>query len=177
MWRSFTQLIFMAVLSVLLTGCVIAPIEVELSPQEKVRIVLPNSVEPVDLSSYEEELLTKVNEARAEEGVEPLVYDPQVAKVAQLKAQDLLTNNYFEHESPTYGAPSEMLTQFGIDWIASGENIAAGQLSVDEVHQGWMDSPGHRENILNPMFTHIGFGFTEGGGDYGTYWVQMFTAY
>lgn len=161
----------------LLAGCMIVPLEIELSPTEKIKIALPNSTEPVDLSTYEQQLLDLVNSARASEGKAPLEYDPHVAKVAQLKAQDLLTSNYFDHVSPTYGGPSEMLTQFGINWTASGENIAAGQLTVDEVHEGWMNSPGHRENIMGEMFTHIGFGFVEGGGDYGTYWVQMFTRY
>ncbi|WP_342528423.1 CAP domain-containing protein [Chryseomicrobium sp. FSL W7-1435] len=175
--KRLVSLLLLVIFIISLAGCVVAPIEFEISPTEKVRIVLPNSVEPVDLTTYEQSLLDKVNEARAEVGVDALLYDPHVAKVAQLKAQDLLTSNYFDHVSPTYGGPSEMLTEFGVEWMASGENIAAGQLTVEEVHEGWMNSPGHYENIVNPMFTHIGFGFTEGGGDYGTYWVQMFTAY
>lgn len=160
-----------------LSGCMIEPIEIEVSPTESLKIGFPEQVDPVDLITYEQQMLDLVNAARAEEGKPALQYDPQVAKVAQLKAQDLLTTNYFDHESPNYGSPSEMLTEFGIDWRASGENIAAGQLSVEEVHEGWMNSPGHRENIMADMFTHVGFGFVEGGGDYGTYWVQMFTAY
>lgn len=175
--RPFASSVLYTILVLFLAGCVVIPLEFDLSETEKVKIVLPSSVEPVDLSTYEQSLLDKVNAARAEVGVEPLHYDPSVAKVAQLKAQDLLTSNYFDHVSPTYGGPSDMLTQFGIKWRASGENIAAGQRSVEEVHEGWMNSPGHYENIVSPLFTHIGFGFTEGGGDYGTYWVQMFTAY
>lgn len=161
----------------LLSGCIVIPLEVELSPTEKVKIALPGTEEPVNLSTYEQQLLDLVNKEREAEGLQPLQYDSKVAKVAQLKAQDLLTNNYFEHESPTYGSPSEMLTQFDVSWTASGENIAAGQRSVEEVHEGWMNSPGHRENILQEIYTHVGFGFTEGGGDYGTYWVQLFTRY
>ncbi|MFC4355200.1 CAP domain-containing protein [Chryseomicrobium palamuruense] len=161
----------------LVSGCIMIPLGVELSPTEKVKIALPGTEEPVNLSTYEQQLLNLVNKEREAEGLQPLQYDSKVAKVAQLKAQDLLTNNYFEHESPTYGSPSEMLTQFDVSWTASGENIAAGQRSVEEVHEGWMNSPGHRENILQEIYTHVGFGFTEGGGDYGTYWVQLFTRY
>lgn len=161
----------------LLSGCVILPLEIELSPTEKVKVALPGTEDPINLTTYEQQLLDLVNQEREAVGLPALQYDAKVAKVAQLKAQDLLTNNYFDHESPTYGTPSEMLTQFDVRWTASGENIAAGQRSVEEVHEGWMNSPGHRENILQEIYTHVGFGFTEGGGDYGTYWVQLFTRY
>jgi uncharacterized protein YkwD len=66
-----------------------------------------------------------------------------------------------------------MMKQQGIDFKAAGENIAAGQKTAEEVMDGWMNSEGHRANILNPDFTHIGIGYVQ-GGDYGTYWTQLF---
>lgn len=119
------------------------------------------------------ELLDRVNAARAEAGLGALIYDKAVENVAIIKAKDMRDNNYFAHESPTYGQPHEMLTQFGIQWRASGENIAAGQNTVSAVHTAWMNSPGHRANILNPNYTHVGFGYVT-GGSYRSYWVQMF---
>ncbi|MFJ7825387.1 S-layer homology domain-containing protein [Psychrobacillus sp. NPDC096623] len=120
------------------------------------------------------ELLKLVNEERIKSDLKPLVYDTTVEKVANIKAQDMKTNNYFDHISPTYGSPSNMLTKFGVYWTASGENIAAGYSSVNAVHKGWMNSSGHRANILSSSYTHVGFGYAEGGGKYGNYWVQMF---
>lgn len=119
------------------------------------------------------ELLERVNAARAEAGLPALNYDKAVENVAMIKAKDMRDNNYFAHESPTYGEPHEMLTQFGIKWTYSGENIAAGQNTVSAVHAAWMNSPGHRSNILNKNYTHVGFGYVT-GGSYRSYWVQMF---
>lgn len=119
------------------------------------------------------ELLQQVNKARAEAGLPALKYDSSVENVAMIKAKDMRDNNYFAHVSPTYGQPHEMLTQFGIKWTYSGENIAAGQNTVSAVHTAWMNSPGHRANILNQNYTHVGFGYVK-GGSYRTYWVQMF---
>lgn len=120
------------------------------------------------------ELLKLVNAEREKNNLKPLVYDSSVENVATIKAQDMKTNNYFDHVSPTYGSPSNMLTEFGIHWTASGENIAAGYPSVSAVHKGWMNSSGHRANILSSSYTHVGFGYAEGGEKYGNYWVQMF---
>lgn len=120
------------------------------------------------------ELLKLVNVEREKNNLKPLVYEPKVGDVATIKAQDMKTNNYFDHISPTYGSPSNMLTKFGISWTASGENIAAGYYSVSAVHKGWMNSSGHRANILSSSYTHVGFGYAEGEGKYGNYWVQMF---
>lgn len=120
------------------------------------------------------ELLNMVNAARDQNGLSVLQYDKAVENVAMLKARDMRDNNYFAHRSPTYGDPHEMLTRFGVKWTASGENIAAGYQSAGAVHEGWMNSPGHRANILNSKFTHVGFGYVEGGTNYKGYWVQMF---
>ena len=82
-------------------------------------------------------------------------------------------NNYFSHDSPRYGSPFEMLQSFGVKYSSAGENIAAGQKNAQQVMNDWMNSSGHRANILNKNYTELGVGFVE-GGSYGTYWVQEF---
>ena len=79
-------------------------------------------------------------------------------------------NNYFDHNSPTYGSPFDMMRSYGIDYRTAGENIAMGQRTPQEVVNAWMNSPGHRANILNGDFTHIGVGYVEQGN----YWTQQF---
>lgn len=79
-------------------------------------------------------------------------------------------NKYFSHTSPTYGSPFDMMKKFGISFRTAGENIAMGQRTPEEVVNAWMNSSGHRQNILNPNFTHIGVGYVENGN----YWTQMF---
>lgn len=79
-------------------------------------------------------------------------------------------NNYFSHTSPTYGSPFDMMQQYGISYQSAGENIARGQSTPEEVVRAWMNSEGHRANILNGNYTHIGVGFEQNGN----YWTQMF---
>lgn len=81
--------------------------------------------------------------------------------------------NYFDHTSPTYGSPFDMMKQFGISYRTAGENIAMGQTSPQQVMQGWMNSSGHRANILNSSFTQIGVGIAKNAkGQY--IWTQQF---
>ncbi|MDK2822264.1 MAG: hypothetical protein PWQ67_22 [Clostridia bacterium] len=123
----------------------------------------------------EYEMLALINKAREEAGVGPLMMDKNLVKVARLKSQDMIVNNYFAHTSPTYGSPFEMMDNFGIDYRFAGENLA-GHYSVPGAHNALMNSPGHRRNILNPNFTHIGIGIVE-GGPYGMMFTQMFIGY
>ncbi len=120
------------------------------------------------------EVLDLVNEERNKQGLNPVMMDSSLNHIATLKAQDMRDNNYFDHNSQTYGSPFEMLQQFGIHYSYAGENIAAGQKSAQQVMNDWMNSSGHRANILNANYTHLGVGYVE-GGSYGTYWVQEFT--
>ena len=78
--------------------------------------------------------------------------------------------NYFDHNSPTYGSPFDMMKSFGISYTSAGENIAMGQTTPEQVVQAWMDSPGHRANIMNSSFTQIGVGYVASGN----YWTQQF---
>ena len=120
--------------------------------------------------NYEKEVVRLVNEIRAENGLKELTYDWELSRVARYKSQDMKDNRYFSHTSPVYGSPFQMMKSFGIKYRTAGENIARGQTTPRIVVNAWMNSSGHRANILNPSFTHIGVGYAENG----RYWTQMF---
>ncbi|WP_188207275.1 CAP domain-containing protein [Alkalibacillus aidingensis] len=129
-------------------------------------------VSDFDALEFEEQVHTLVNEERDKEGLSPLDFSDEISVVAREKSNDMAANDYFDHQSPTYGSPFEMMDHYGLEYRAAGENIAMGQRSPEQVMDGWMNSEGHRENILNDTFTHIGVGFVQEG--YQTYWTQMF---
>ena len=120
--------------------------------------------------SYEKEVVRLVNEERRSNGLSELAYDWQLSRVARYKSQDMKDNSYFSHTSPTYGSPFQMMKSFGISYKSAGENIARGQATPRDVVNAWMNSSGHRANILNSSFTHIGVGYVADG----KYWTQMF---
>ncbi|WP_188455182.1 CAP domain-containing protein [Virgibacillus oceani] len=122
------------------------------------------------LNQFEQQVVELTNQEREKQGLEPLQIDEELSKVAREKSRDMQANGYFAHNSPTYGSPFDMMKQFGIDYRTAGENIAKGQRSPEEVVNAWMNSEGHRANILNPEFTHIGVGYVESGN----YWTQQF---
>lgn len=121
----------------------------------------------------ESSVLSLVNAERSKAGLSPLTLNKQLSDVCRTKAQDMRDNNYFDHISPTYGSPSDMIKKFNIPFGAVGENIAAGQQTPAEVMQGWMNSEGHRRNILDPAYTEMGIGNVQ-GGEMGVYWAQLF---
>lgn len=116
-----------------------------------------------------------VNQERDKAGLEPLNVDLRINEVALLKSQDMVKNEYFDHTSPTYGTPYEMLESYGIEATRSGENIAVGYESAEEVMEAWMGSESHRLNILNPRYTDIGVG-VERVATGGYAWTQIFIA-
>jgi uncharacterized YkwD family protein len=122
------------------------------------------------LDQVRQQVIDLTNKARQDNGAGPLQLDTELASVAQKKSEDMAQNNYFSHTSPTYGSPFDMLRTFNVDYTKASENIAAGQQSADEVVQSWLNSEGHRKNMLDPAVTHIGVGY-ESDGDY---WTQMF---
>lgn len=119
---------------------------------------------------YEKEVVRLVNQERAKNGLSSLTYDWELSRVARYKSQDMKDNNYFSHTSPTYGSPFQMMKNFGITYKTAGENIARGYKTPESVVNGWMNSSGHRANILNSSFTKIGVGYVKDGH----YWTQMF---
>ena len=122
------------------------------------------------VDAYEREVVRLVNVERAKAGLPVLEYDWQLSRVARYKSEDMQKNNYFSHTSPTYGSPFNMMKSFGISYKTAGENIARGYSTPAAVVEGWMNSPGHRANILNSSFTHMGVGYVK----IGSYWTQMF---
>lgn len=101
------------------------------------------------LNSYEQQVAQLTNQQRAKYGLPPLKVSLKLSHMARVKAADMRDHNYFDHNSPTYGSPFNMMKQFGISYSYAGENIAAGQKTPQEVVTAWMNSPGHRANILN----------------------------
>lgn len=122
------------------------------------------------MNEFQKKIVELVNKERAKQGLKLLVPKADLNRVAQIKAEDMAKNNYFSHTSPTYGSPFDMMKKFGINYSYAGENIAMGYRTPESVMEAWMNSPGHRKNILNPNFTEIGVGFTSDG----YYWVQHF---
>ncbi|MDQ2086316.1 SafA/ExsA family spore coat assembly protein [Herbivorax sp. ANBcel31] len=134
------------------------------------KITVPNID---DIKALEDEVIRLVNSERTKNGLPALEANWQVSRVARYKSQDMIDKNYFSHTSPTYGSPFRMLESFGVSFSAGGENIAMGQRTPSEVMDAWMNSPGHRNNILSPSFTEIGVGLAKSeDGRY--YWTQMF---
>jgi uncharacterized YkwD family protein/spore coat assembly protein SafA len=125
------------------------------------------------IKSIESQVITLTNQERAKNGLKPLTANWELSRVARYKAMDMRDKNYFSHTSPTYGDPFTMMKNFGIAYTAAAENIAAGQKTPQEVVQSWMNSSGHRANILSTTYTQIGAGYAQ-GGSYGYYWVQQF---
>ncbi|USL36708.1 CAP domain-containing protein [Priestia megaterium] len=124
-----------------------------------------------DASQFEQKVVDLVNQEREKQGLKPLTLNKKLSDVARTKSKDMMGKGYFDHNSPTYGSPFDMMKQFGIEYTTAGENIAKGQQSPEDVMNAWMNSDGHRKNILNPDFTEIGVGYVKGDT---TYWTQQF---
>lgn len=125
------------------------------------------------LKAQENEVIRLVNIERSKRGLQLLKSNWQVSRVARYKSQDMASKGYFSHTSPTYGSPFKMMENFGIRFSAAGENIAYGQQTPQEVMKGWMNSSGHRANILSPSYTEIGVGLASNKSGR-KYWTQMF---
>ncbi len=125
------------------------------------------------LTAEEQQMVNLVNQERVKVGLQPLEVDMRLVKVARMKSQDMIDNNYFSHQSPTYGSPFDMMKAQGISYGYAGENLAGNQ-SVQAAHTSLMNSSGHRANILNTNFKHVGIGIVH-GGPYGIMFTQEFT--
>lgn len=126
-----------------------------------------------DVKALEQKVIDLVNQQRAWNGLPALKANWELSRVARYKSQDMINKHYFAHQSPTYGSPFNMMESFGIRFSAAGENIAYGQRTPQEVMNGWMNSPGHKANILSGVYNQIGVGVAKASN--GTfYWTQMF---
>jgi len=128
-----------------------------------------------EFTEYELRVLELVNIERQKEGLQPLKLDVALTKAARAKAKDMVDNRYFSHTSPTWGSFGEQLRHFGIQYRNAGENIASGQRTPEAVVRAWMNSSGHRANIMNAKFNKMGLGYAyTSQGNYHHYWAQWF---
>jgi uncharacterized YkwD family protein len=133
---------------------------------------IPSPYPLTGLTTGEEQMIKLVNQERTAAGLRALIADSPLTHTARLKSQDMVQSNYFAHQSPNYGSPFDMMSQFGIDFQTAGENIACNQ-TVAAAHQALMNSQGHRENILNESFVYVGIGIIS-GGPCGQMYTQQF---
>ncbi len=131
-----------------------------------------NQTTTSNLSADEQEVFNLINNQRTQNGLSALKIDSEVQKVARIKAQDMVNNNYFSHTSPTYGSPFVMLKSYKVSYNTAGENIAGNSSNSGAVN-AWMNSSGHRANILNKSFNYTGIGVVN-SPKYGKVYVQMF---
>ena len=150
-----------------------------------VKLIYPNSsnnqntsggggstVTTSQLTADEQEVFDLINAKRVANGLAALKIDDELQNVARIKAQDMVDNNYFSHTSPVYGSPFDMIKNFGISYKTAGENIAGNSSNSGAVN-AWMNSSGHKANILNSSFNYTGIGVVK-SPKYGKIFVQMF---
>ena len=134
----------------------------------------PGCTAVADPDAWRDEVLQIVNQERTSRGLSALAQNSTLDGQAESYACEMIYYDFFDHENPvTGGTLADRADESGYDYVAMGENIAVGQQSPTEVMQSWMNSEGHRANILSPIYTEIGIG-VRAGGQYGTYWVQVF---
>ncbi|WP_371525931.1 sigma-70 family RNA polymerase sigma factor [Streptomyces sp. NBC_01283] len=125
-------------------------------------------------NSYSAEVTRLVNAERAKSGCGPLTLNSKLGNAAQGHSDDMAERDFFDHTNPDGEDPGDRVTAAGYKWTTYGENIAAGQRSPSAVMDSWMNSSGHRANILNCSFKEIGVGYRQGSG--GPWWTQNFGA-
>lgn len=123
-------------------------------------------------SSYAQQVAKLVNVERSKEGLAPLTWNQQIGKAATVRAKEIQTS--FSHTRPNGSHFATVLKENGVSYRGTGENIAWGQRTPEQVVSAWMNSPGHRANIMNPSFKNIGVGYVENNSKT-PYWVQLFT--
>ena len=123
-------------------------------------------------SDYASQVVDLVNQQRAAAGLGALSTTAELNAAAQARANEIVT--LFDHSRPDGSSCFTVFGEYGVAYMAAGENIAAGQTTPESVMNSWMNSSGHRSNILGGNFGHIGVGYVQ-GGSYGHYWVQLFT--
>ncbi|HEX2945012.1 MAG TPA: SafA/ExsA family spore coat assembly protein [Clostridia bacterium] len=131
------------------------------------------TIPTVTTTSQENEVIRLVNVERARAGLPALTTNWQLCRVARYKSADMANRGYFSHTSPTYGSPFQMMQNFGLQFTSAGENIAYGQRTPSQVMTDWMNSPGHRNNILSRSYSQIGVGLAKNSSGV-CYWTQQF---
>lgn len=126
-----------------------------------------------DIKALENAVIRLANAERSKKGLPALAANWQLSRVARYKSQDMINKGYFAHQSPTYGSPFDMMESFGLRFASAGENIAMGQQTPQAVMTSWMNSPGHKSNILSASYSQIGVGLAKDRNGR-CYWTQMF---
>ncbi len=138
----------------------------EVNKVEEREVIIEDTVEvmeePTVITADEQEMLDLVNEVRLEKGLVPLEVDLELVKVARMKAQDMVENDYLEHYSPTYGSPFDMIKNAGIVYSLAGENLVSAG-NIKEALNALVESTPHRDNILNSRFDKVGLGVIKDG--------------
>jgi len=156
----------------MVSGWYITPIDNTLNNATNNTTSNNTSVTNITMTSDEQTIFNLVNEARKEAGLSELKLDKELLRVARIKSQDMADNNYFSHNSPTYGTPFQMIKNFGISYKSAGENIA-GHSTAKNAFDAWMNSSGHKANILGDSFNYTGIGVVN-SPRYGLILTQMF---
>jgi uncharacterized protein YkwD len=126
-------------------------------------------------ASVEASIRGCANRHRESRGMRALQHDPTLDRAAELHARRMLSKGFFDHKDPSGDGPGDRVKRYAKRrYVIVGENIAAGYESVGAACRGWMNSPGHRENILRSSFTRIGAGYAYGSRHFGRYYVQVF---
>ena len=126
-----------------------------------------------EFEDWARQVLALTNAERAKNGLNPLEWNDSLAELGEAHCEDMVNRNFFAHNNPDGETPFDRMKKAGISYRAAGENIAAGQYSPEAAVKAWMESPGHRQNILNSEFQYLGVGVVKGGA-YGIYWAQEF---
>lgn len=126
--------------------------------------------------SFIQKVFELTNDQRHSAGLQPLQLNEKLDDTAESHSQDMAVNHYFSHDSLDGSSASDRAKNEGYNYSTFGENIAAGQATPEDVVQAWMNSPGHRANILNPNFKDIGIGYYYLANDsgYHSYWTEDF---
>jgi len=136
----------------------------------------PSSMIPENETSAEAaKVLMLTNEYRARNNLGPLTWNPKLALAAQRYAEQMANEGFFSHTSSAGVTVGQRITSAGYDWWTYGENIAYGYSTPEKVMEGWINSSGHRANLLAQSYQDLGVGYAEGGTGV-AYWVQDFGA-
>jgi uncharacterized protein YkwD len=142
--------------------------------QDQLAGQFPGCSDPDEGDDWRDEVLRLVNIERERVGVSPLTHNQTLEDQATQYCCEMIYYDFFAHDNPVTGTDlSDRAEEFDYDYLAIGENLAAGQSTPAQAMANWMASEGHRENILNPQFTELGVGVRT-GGEFSYYWVQEF---
>lgn len=138
-----------------------------------------SSAEPKSVQSFVGQVVTLTNQFRGQNGLAPLALNSKLSEAAQTHSQNMATQDFFSHTGKDGSSAGDRVSRTGYDWRTVAENIAAGQSTPAEVVNSWINSPGHRANLLNTTIKEIGVGYfflaeDTGTTNYNAYWTQNF---